>query len=63
MSQHPLDPLTAEEIRAAVALLRAEQGLGPGVRFVTVALREPPKEVVRGFVEGDPIDREAGPAW
>ena len=58
-ARHPLDPLTADEIRAAVALLRAERGLGAQTRFVTVALREPPKEVVRAFVEGDPMDREA----
>jgi len=58
-ARHPLDPLAADEIRAAAALLRAERGLGPRVRFVIVALEEPSKDVVRRFAPGDPIDREA----
>ncbi len=58
-ARHPLDPLAADEIRAAAELLRAERGLGPGVRFVSVTLHEPPKDVVRGFAAGDAIDREA----
>ena len=57
--QHPLDPLSAEEIRTAVALVRTERRLGPHVRFVTVILHEPAKEVVRSFVRGAAVDREA----
>ena len=56
---HPLDPLTAGEITAAVHLLRADRGLGDRHRFVTVALNEPPKEVVGAFETGDSIDRQA----
>jgi primary-amine oxidase len=56
---HPLDPLTAEEIGAAVALLRRERSLAEDVLFVRVVLHEPPKEVVLGFRPGDPIDRQA----
>ena len=43
---HPLEPLTADEIGAAAALLRAEQGLGDSARFVFVTLHEPPKSAV-----------------
>jgi primary-amine oxidase len=56
---HPLDPLNAAEITAAVAILRASGKLGSHVRFATVVLQEPAKEVVLNFKDGDPIEREA----
>src|SRR5947209_13246555 len=56
---HPLEPLTAEEITAAVHIIRAERKLHERVRFASVALHEPPKEVVLTFQQGDPITREA----
>jgi primary-amine oxidase len=40
---HPLDPLTAEEIRRAAAIVRRERGVGPGWRFASIELREPAK--------------------
>ena len=40
---HPLDLLTADEIRRAVAVLRRDQGVGPRWRFGTIELREPAK--------------------
>ena len=59
MSAHPLDPLTAEEIRCAVAVLRRDRGVDERWRFASVELREPAKDVVRTFRAGDPIRREA----
>jgi len=56
---HPLDPLVAEEITDAVDIIRTERGLGEQVRFVSVALHEPPKIVVLNFKKGDQIAREA----
>ncbi|HLG60714.1 MAG TPA: primary-amine oxidase [Ktedonosporobacter sp.] len=56
---HPLDPLLAEEITDAVDIIRTERNLGEHVRFVSVALHEPPKNVVLSFKKGDPITREA----
>ena len=56
---HPLDPITADEIRAAVGLLRAQGHAGPGWRIASVELREPTKDVVRAFTAGDAIHREA----
>ena len=56
---HPLDPLTAEEVSAAVELLRRERGLNDRCRFAGVVLNEPPKEQVLAFKPGDSFDREA----
>jgi primary-amine oxidase len=56
---HPLDPLSADEIRTAAAILRRERGVGERWRFASIELREPPKEVVRAFRPGAEIHREA----
>jgi primary-amine oxidase len=40
---HPLDPLSADEIRAAVAILRRDRALTDRWRFATIELREPRK--------------------
>lgn len=58
-AQHPLDPLAADEITEAVSILKAQREIGPRVRFETVVLNEPPKEVALGHKTGDPITREA----
>src|SRR2546429_4813826 len=58
-ARHPLDPLTPAEIEAASSTLKRARGLADSARFVYVTLREPPKEVVLSFRDGDPIDREA----
>ncbi|WP_088034340.1 primary-amine oxidase [Evansella clarkii] len=56
---HPLEPLTAEEIREAVAIVKEKQNLSLSARFVQVVLYEPLKETVLSFEKGDPIIREA----
>ena len=56
---HPLDPLTAAEIEAAVAILLAQRSLGERVRYESIVLNEPPKDLVLDFKEGDEIGREA----
>jgi primary-amine oxidase len=53
---HPLEPLAAEEVSAASAILKAEKGLGATARFVFVTLHEPPKAAVQA---GEPVPREA----
>ena len=50
--QHPLEPLTAAEIKTAVAVLRDEKSLLKTVRFVSVVLQEPSKDYVNSFVRG-----------
>ncbi|HEY6624670.1 MAG TPA: primary-amine oxidase [Acidimicrobiales bacterium] len=54
---HPLAPLTAEEIRAAVTAVRADGRVGKEARFATVTLDEPPKAVLSAFRPGDPVER------
>jgi primary-amine oxidase len=56
---HPLDPLSADEIRAAVAILRSGAGLGPATRFVMISLAEPPKPAGLDFGSGPAPDRAA----
>src|SRR5437868_13070145 len=56
---HPLEPLTGEEIAAAVSFVRGERRLSEQVRFGTVTLHEPSKEGVLNFKPGNPITREA----
>jgi primary-amine oxidase len=55
---HPLEPLTAAEVQLAVSLLKDAGKVTPTTRFVSVSLREPPKESVYGYHSG-PIRREA----
>jgi primary-amine oxidase len=59
-AQHPLDPLTAPEIEAAVKIVRTEKALAEGVFFPQVALKEPPKDSVRAWKPGVPLARQAG---
>jgi Cu2+-containing amine oxidase len=40
---HPLDPLTAAEIRQAAAITRRERGVGDDWRFAAIELKEPAK--------------------
>ena len=56
---HPLDPLTAMEIRAAARIIREHFGLGEDLRVETIDIQEPPKRVVRDFIPGKPIERIA----
>ncbi|WP_240376907.1 primary-amine oxidase [Bacillus piscicola] len=55
---HPLEPLTAEEIENAAAILKKEKNLGKEYRFANVSLIEPAKEVVLNFKKGDIIQRD-----
>lgn len=54
---HPLDPLSADEIRAAVALLRSGPAAADSFRFVNVTLREPGKKALADLDR--PIPRQA----
>lgn len=46
---HPLDPLSGAEIASAVRVLREKGGFGPGLRFISVMLREPSKGELAAF--------------
>ncbi len=56
---HPLEPLSADEVAAAAAILKRDQGLGADARFVTITISEPPKSDVLAFRPLDRIDRRA----
>src|SRR6478735_3468976 len=56
---HPLDPLSADEIRRAVAVLRRDRGVGERWRFGTIELREPAKDTLRAWTAGEAFEREA----
>jgi primary-amine oxidase len=57
LQTHPLEPLSAEEVGAASALLTGLRGLTPSARFVFVALHEPAKAALLAWSPGDPVDR------
>ena len=56
-ASHPLEPLSAAEIRQAVAILRDAGKATPTTRFVSITLREPPKAAVRASTS--PLPRVA----
>ncbi|MHC5540296.1 primary-amine oxidase, partial [Singulisphaera rosea] len=58
-SRNPLDPLEADEVRAAVATLRKERQLTDTFRFVIVTLNEPAKDLVLKPTPGSLPPREA----
>jgi primary-amine oxidase len=55
---HPLDLITADEMRRAAELVRADPRYEPDELFVHLRLREPAKDVVYTFTPGDAVDRE-----
>jgi primary-amine oxidase len=58
LPSHPLDPLTADEIRAAVALVRDTIDLSESARFADVYLDEPSKDAVLGWERRATTDLE-----
>jgi primary-amine oxidase len=58
-ADHPLRPLTAVELETAAAITKDQQNLSDTYRFVSIALREPPKEQVLAWDETEPLEREA----
>src|SRR5689334_14951121 len=61
-THHPLEPLTAAEVQLAVTVLRDTGKVTKTTRFVSVHLKEPKKELVHRFTQGErsqAIPREA----
>lgn len=56
---HPLEPLSPDELAAAVEIVRRARSLDARALFETVALREPDKKAVRGFTPGTEFARAA----
>jgi primary-amine oxidase len=55
---HPLDPLSADEIRAASRALHAKPGFPPSAAFAVVALNDPRKQEVLKVQEGRSFTRQ-----
>jgi primary-amine oxidase len=56
---HPLDPLSAEEIRRVSAIVRRDRGVGAGWRFASVELKEPAKADLPALESGELAARQA----
>ena len=56
---HPLDPLTADELRAVVRIVRTHPDVPAHALFPEIVLNEPPKAEVLAFKPGTPFRREA----
>lgn len=56
---HPLDPLTRDEITAAREILEDNQDIDPESRYVKIVLDEPSKDDLRDYEDGADLDREA----
>jgi primary-amine oxidase len=56
---HPLDPLSAEEIRRVAAIVRRDRGVGAGWRFASIELKEPAKVDLPALESGALARREA----
>ena len=56
---HPLDPLSAEEIRKAAAIVRRDRGVGDGWRFASIELKEPAKADLQALESGEMVRRQA----
>ena len=56
-TRHPLDPLDADEIRAAAAIYRAS--VGDGGLFSSISLEEPTRDELDAHREGASVERRA----
>lgn len=56
---HPLDPLSADEIEAAVAVLRDAGDTDADTRFAQIGLDEPDKAAMLSWQPGQPFNRKA----
>ncbi len=57
--RHSLEPLSADEVRASVDLLKASGKVASSTRFVSVSLKEPEKSLVHNFDGSNSPPREA----
>jgi primary-amine oxidase len=57
MTQHPLEMLTADEVKRAVGVLRDSGRLPEGALFASIVVHEPAKDVLAQWKPGDPVER------
>jgi primary-amine oxidase len=56
---HPLEPLSADEIRQVAAVVRRDRGVGDSWRFASIELKEPAKADLPALEAGRLTEREA----
>lgn len=56
---HPLDPLTATEIKTSTEILKKSGKVTEASRFASISLLEPEKSNILNFKPGDPISRKS----
>ena len=59
MSKHPLDPLSAQEIKTAVLVVNQHADLDDSAWFETISLAEPDKAELIAYNNGSAIERRA----
>ena len=59
MPLHPLEPLSQEEVRSAINLVKAQTAFNATTRFISVMLKEPRKQAIAGWPEVAAPAREA----
>ena len=50
--QHPLDPLSYEEINISSEIVKSKASLGAEILFETIVIREPDKELILKWEQG-----------
>src|SRR5437762_2772483 len=58
-TKHPLDPLSADEIRLATKILKDQKAADRRALYSSIALQEPKKADVLAYKPGDPFERRA----
>ena len=56
---HPLDPLSAKEIADTISVIAAQGRVNRATRAAIVTLKEPSKQQVLRWKQGDPVSRKA----
>ena len=59
MPTHPLQPLSSSEMQTAVGVLQALPSFTSTTRIINIMLKEPAKDAVYAWPEGEVPDREA----
>lgn len=59
MAKHPLEPLNADEFRQTATILRRDGHVSDSFRFASIELKEPLKEEVKAWRQGDAVPRTA----
>ena len=55
--RHPLEPLSASEIRTVMAVIHGAADFGPQFLFETIELKEPPRAAIADFEAGRATSR------